>query len=148
MRVSPREIHVNDAEFFQTVFAAAAKHRTDIIPPRGLGQEGEQYCYQYSLDCAQLAQLDSIGSTRTHDIHQLRRKPLDRFMGYQNVVRIQSIIHDEIRTLDHKMSFLKGNGKPVRLDCVFTSFTGDIVGQIACGESPALLKGNDFTPEW
>lgn len=41
VRVAPHEIHINDAEFFQTVFAAAAKHRTDIIPPRGLGQEGK-----------------------------------------------------------------------------------------------------------
>ncbi|EMR65631.1 putative benzoate 4-monooxygenase cytochrome protein [Eutypa lata UCREL1] len=130
VRVAPHEIHANDAEFFQTVFAAAAKHRTDIIPPRGLGQD------------------DSIGSTPTHDMHQLRRKPLDKFMGQQNIVRIQSIIHDEIRTLDQRMSALKGTGKPVRLDCVFTSFTGDIVGHIACGESPALLEGKDFTPEW
>lgn len=41
IRVAPNEIHVNDAEFFQDVFATAARHRTDIIPPRGLGQEGE-----------------------------------------------------------------------------------------------------------
>lgn len=40
IRVAPNEIHVNDAEFFQDVFATAARHRTDIIPPRGLGQEG------------------------------------------------------------------------------------------------------------
>lgn len=81
-------------------------------------------------------------------MHQLRRKPLDKFMGQPNIVRRQSIIHDEIRTLDQKISALKGTGKPVRLDCVFTSFTGDIVGHIACGESPALLEGKDFTPEW
>lgn len=44
VRVAPHEIHVNDAEFFQNVFAAAAKHRTDIIPPRGLGQDGKTNC--------------------------------------------------------------------------------------------------------
>ncbi|KAK4061966.1 uncharacterized protein Triagg1_10129 [Trichoderma aggressivum f. europaeum] len=130
VRVAPNEIHVNDADFFQSVFVAAAKHRTDIIPPRGLGQD------------------DSIGSTPTHDMHQMRRKPLDKFMGRQNIVRLQHIIHEEIRTLDRKMAALKGTGKRVRLDCVFTAFTGDIVGQIACGESPALLEGEDFTPEW
>lgn len=81
-------------------------------------------------------------------MHQMRRKPLDKFMGRQNIVRLQHIIHEEVRTLDRKMAALKGSGKPVRLDCVFTSFTGDIVGQIACGESPALLEGTDFTPEW
>ncbi|KAM7200693.1 Cytochrome P450 monooxygenase sdnH [Naviculisporaceae sp. PSN 640] len=130
VRVSPHEIHVNDAEFFHTVFATEAKHRTDIIPPRGLGQE------------------DSIGSTKSHDMHQLRRKPLDKFMGQRNIVRQQSMIHEEIRVLDQAMSNLKGSGKPVRLDCVFTSFTGDIVGRLACGEAPQLLQGKDFTPEW
>jgi len=45
VRVAPNEVHVNDAEFFQTVFATAAKHRTDIIPPRGLGQDGKTNCH-------------------------------------------------------------------------------------------------------
>ncbi|KAM7216738.1 Cytochrome P450 monooxygenase sdnH [Rhypophila decipiens] len=130
VRVAPHEIHVNDAEFFHTVFATEAKHRTNIIPPRGLGQE------------------DSIGSTRSHDMHQLRRKPLDKFMGQRNIVRQQAMIHEEIRVLDQAMVVLKGNGKPLRLDCVFTSFTGDIVGRLACGETPALLQGKDFSPEW
>lgn len=69
-------------------------------------------------------------------------------MGQRNIVRQQSMIHEEIRVLDQAMSSLKGNGKPVRLDCVFTSFTGDIVGRLACGEAPQLLQGKDFTPEW
>ena len=81
-------------------------------------------------------------------MHQLRRKPLDKFMGRQNIVRIQSIIHEEIRLLDRKINDLKASGATLRLDCVFTSFTGDVVGYVACGESPALLQGKDFTPEW
>jgi hypothetical protein len=78
----------------------------------------------------------------------VRRKPIDKFLSRQNVVRIQSIIHDEIRTLDRKMMEAKETGLPVRLDAAFTAFTGDIVGHIACGESPQLLEGKDFTPEW
>jgi hypothetical protein len=44
VRVSPNEIHVNDANYVTTVFATAAKHRTDIIPPRGLGMDGKCTC--------------------------------------------------------------------------------------------------------
>lgn len=61
MRVAPHEIHVNDAEFFQTVFAAAAKHRTDIIPPRGLGQDGKS-----SSDLKTRLVPYSSGQTRFH----------------------------------------------------------------------------------
>ncbi|KAI0196450.1 putative benzoate 4-monooxygenase cytochrome P450 [Astrocystis sublimbata] len=130
VRVSPNEIHISDPDFMTTVFATAAKHRTDIIPPRGLGMD------------------DSIGSTPGHEAHAVRRKPLDKYLSRQNVVRLQSIIHDEIRLLDRKMIETKDTGVPVRLDCAFTAFTGDIVGHIACGESPQLLEGKDFTPEW
>lgn len=63
VRVAPNEIHVNDAEFFQTVFAAAAKHRTDIIPPRGLGQDGKINC-----DRKPLASFSS-GQTRFYWLH-------------------------------------------------------------------------------
>jgi hypothetical protein len=31
---------------------------------------------------------------------------------------------------------------------MFTSFTGDIVGEIACGENPSLLDAPASTPEW
>ncbi|GAW24070.1 hypothetical protein ANO14919_136500 [Xylariales sp. No.14919] len=130
VRVSPKEIHISDANFVTTVFATAAKHRTDIIPPKGLGMD------------------DSIGSTPGHDIHAVRRKPLDKYLSRQNVVRLQSIIHEEIRALERKMLEAQSTGVPVRLDCAFTAFTGDIVGHIACGESPQLLEGKDFTPEW
>jgi cytochrome P450 len=92
--------------------------------------------------------LDSVGFTADHDLHQQRRKPLDKFLSRQNIARLQSIIHDEIRTLDRKMLAAKDTGTAVRLDHVFTAFTGDIVGQIACGESPELLDGPNFTPEW
>ncbi|KAH8194088.1 hypothetical protein TruAng_011751 [Truncatella angustata] len=130
VRVSPWELHINDAGFIDTVFATAAKHRTDIIAPQGLGMD------------------DSVGSTAQHDVHQMRRKPLDKFLSRQNVVRIQSMIHDEIRVLDRKVAVAKGSGSALRLDHAFMAFTGDIVGQLACGESPRLLDGPGFTPEW
>ncbi|KAI1258583.1 putative benzoate 4-monooxygenase cytochrome P450 [Xylariaceae sp. FL1019] len=130
IRVGPNEIHINDAEYFLEVFASAAKHRTDIIPPKGLGMDA------------------SLGSTPGHELHAMRRKPLEKFLSRQNVQRLQSVIHEEVRVLDRKVAAAKGSGVPVRLDHAFTSFTGDIVGEIACGESPQLLNAPDFTPAW
>ncbi|KAI0866419.1 putative benzoate 4-monooxygenase cytochrome P450 [Xylaria cubensis] len=130
IRVGPDELHINDADYFLEVFASAAKHRTDIIPPRGLGMDA------------------SLGSTPGHELHQMRRKPLEKFLSRQNVQRIQTCIHEEIRTLDRKVLAAKGTGVPLRLDHAFMSFTGDIVGEIACGESPQLLDAPNFTPEW
>jgi hypothetical protein len=149
VRVSPWELHINDADFFTTVFATTANHRTDIIPPRGLGMDGTcTYPIDVIAPRLRLPKLDSLGSTPDHDTHQLRRRPLDKFLSRQNVVRIQSIIHDEIRILDQKLLAAKDTGTAVRLDHAFASFTGDIVGQVACGESPKLLAAPNFTPEW
>lgn len=81
-------------------------------------------------------------------MHQLRRKPLDKFLSRQNVSRLQPAIDEEIRILDSKVADAKGSGVQLRLDHMFTSFTGDIVGEIACGENPSLLSGPSSSPEW
>ncbi|TRX91612.1 hypothetical protein FHL15_007394 [Xylaria flabelliformis] len=129
IRVAPNEIHINDADYYLEVFASAAKHRTDGIPSLGLGIDA------------------SLGSTVGHELHQMRRKPLEKFLARQNIRRIQSCIHGGIRTLDRKLLAAKDTGVPVRLDHAFTSFTGDIIGEIACGESPELLNAPNFAPE-
>ena len=91
---------------------------------------------------------DSIGATGNFEMHQLRRKPLEKFLSRQNVTRLQHIIDQEIRILDAKVAAAKETGAQLRLDHMFTSFTGDIVGEVACGENPHLLGAPESSPEW
>lgn len=63
-------------------------------------------------------------------------------------MRLQHVIDGEIRTLDRKMMEAKGSNGQIRLDHMFAAFTGDVVGEVACGESPALLDAPASSPEW
>ena len=98
--------------------------------------------------CLCLRYTDSIGATGNFELHQLRRKPLEKFLSRQNVSRLQNVINEELRILDRKVSSAKNTGSQIRLDHMFTSFTGDIVGEVACGENPSLLDAPGSTPEW
>jgi hypothetical protein len=70
VRVSPWELHINDADYFTTVFATTANHRTDIIPPRGLGMDGT--C-TYSIDV--IAPRLRLTTTRFFRIYARPRYP-------------------------------------------------------------------------
>ncbi|KAI0517899.1 putative benzoate 4-monooxygenase cytochrome P450 [Xylaria bambusicola] len=132
VRVTPWELSINDAEFYNDVFASAKSHRTSIQASRRIG----------------LGLKDTILMSISHELHQQRRKPIESFFSRQGVTRVESVIHNEIRVLDDKLKDAKGSGTLVRLDHAFTSFSGDIIGELACGERPQLVNGSGFTPDW
>lgn len=73
---------------------------------------------------------------------------MENFFSKQSLARLESRIHHEARSLDEKLLHYAGTGAVVRLDHAFSCVTGDLAGQFACGENPALLEESDFSPEW
>lgn len=61
---------------------------------------------------------------------------------------MESVVHNEAQILDGKLLAVKGTGAMIRLDHAFSSFAGDVIGELACGDSPEMLAGDDFTPDW
>lgn len=92
--------------------------------------------------------VDAISITADHDVHEMRRKAVANFFSRQNVTRVESRVHNEVRMLDTKLRDLSGAGTTVALDHAFSAFTGDLVGQFTCGEHPQLLDGPELTPRW
>lgn len=135
MRVTPWELHIADADFYDELFTAAAKRRTDISPISNPTT--------FSLGCE-----GSLTSTPSHTLHRQRRKPLESFFSRQGIMRIESAIQDEVRVLESKFQSLKGTGTIVRLNSVYSSFAADVICRITCGESAELLQGPDFSPTW
>lgn len=151
VRVNPWELSINDAEYYNEVYVTAGKRRTnfDAGPRSGLGMQGEcQYTFMEGKKLNAFSRTDAISITADHDTHEMRRKAVANFFSRQNVTRVESRIHDNVRMLDAKLCDLRGTGTAVALDHAFSAFTGDLVGQFTCGEHPQLLDGPEFTPQW
>lgn len=73
---------------------------------------------------------------------------MENFFSKQSLARLESRIHHEARSLDEKLLHYAGTGAVVRLDHAFSCVTGDLAGQFACGENPALREESDFSLEW
>ncbi|KAI1869857.1 hypothetical protein JX265_003309 [Neoarthrinium moseri] len=131
VRVSPTELSIRDAEYYNDLYVLGGKRRTNLIAGNRAG----------------LGMSDAIATTVPHELHQLRRKAVENFFSKQSVTRLESRIHHEARSLDEKLLRYAGTGTIVRLDHAFSCVTGDLAGQFACGENPELLEGSEFNPE-
>ncbi|KAK5637596.1 hypothetical protein RRF57_013311 [Xylaria bambusicola] len=90
---------------------------------------------------------DSIPTTASHEIHHIRRKPVENFFSRLSVTRLETRIKDEAKSLDDKLLRLQGMGSIISLDHAFSCFTRDLAAHFACGDNPMLLEEPDFNPE-
>ena len=50
--------------------------------------------------------------------------------------------------LNQRILWLAGSGRVIRLDHVFSAFTGDVIGRICSETPPNLIQGEDFGRDW
>ncbi|KAF3808507.1 Cytochrome P450 monooxygenase sdnH [Colletotrichum gloeosporioides] len=132
VRINPRELVIQDADFYSQLYVPGGKRRTHTIMGMRAG----------------LGMSDAIATTSQHELHHMRRKAVEGFFSKQSVTRMESRIHHEARRLDEKLRQLSGNGQVIHLDHAFSCVTGDLAAQFACGESPELIEEFEFNPEW
>jgi hypothetical protein len=85
--------------------------------------------------------------TPGHELHHQRRRPIEKVFSRQSIISYEWVIHKEMSLLEDKL-LAADKATPLRLDHAFAAFAGDIIGELACGKSPELMNGADFTPAW
>ena len=53
-----------------------------------------------------------------------------------------------IEKLVGRLEALKGTNTVIRLDHVFSAFSGDVIGRICCEDKEDFLDDPNFAPEW
>ncbi|KAL4884660.1 putative cytochrome P450 [Aspergillus karnatakaensis] len=132
LRINPHEIVINDADFYNRVYVTSSTRRT-IIPARyktGINLEG------------------ATTLTQNHEQHRRHRKLLEPFFSRQGIDRIESVLAEEAKLLDNHLKDLKGSGKVIRLDYVFSAFAGDVVERICCDNPQLKINHPEFGKAW
>ncbi|KAL5385758.1 hypothetical protein DPSP01_004541 [Paraphaeosphaeria sporulosa] len=148
IRCSPWEISINDAEYYTKLYVPAGiRHTNSMVQRFGFGLESESL-YSAVIPSSVLNHKDTIATTSDHDLHQLRRRPLEKYLSRQGIMQVEAVIHEKTRLLDERLSAMRGTGSVVRLDQAYSAYLGDITIELTVGESSRMLEEADFAPEW
>jgi len=86
--------------------------------------------------------------TEDHDLHRIRRKPLDPFFSRKAVQSYESMIIDELKLLDGRFQAMKGTGTIVNMEHVYAAVIGDLIGSVTLVDPSSLVMDPDFSPDW
>lgn len=127
VRINPNDVHINDPEFIDEVFAGGTKKRDKnkiIVRMFGLPE--------------------STVSTLPHDLHRMRRGALNPFFSKQSIRRLEPIIQNVLQKLLGILDDFRKEQKPTPMSLIFKAVTSDIISEYAFGESGNCLGMKNF----
>ncbi|KAE8391134.1 cytochrome P450 [Aspergillus alliaceus] len=132
VRVTPREIHIKDPDYYSTVYAGPGRHRNKDPWFSFIG---------FPL---------SIFSTDGYELHRERRKVMGQFFKKNAIVEFEPVIQANVQSLCRHFSTAAKTHKPLELHAAFQTFTSDTVSQHAFGRSNGFhrLEEPEITATW
>ncbi|KAJ5603009.1 hypothetical protein N7537_005965 [Penicillium hordei] len=132
LRINPREIHIMDPSFYDTVYGGPLNKR-DRLPS----------FIQNGLPLTTF-------ETAPHGLHRKRRKLLSPFLSTQSVTALQPVIEERLDLVCSHLSGRVGTGEVLDLHSLFASFAADVMSTYILGPaySYAYLDKAEITDEW
>lgn len=131
VRVNPYEIHVNDPEFFNEIYASSSRPRN-------------KYEWHSKSSTSQL----SFAFTPEHSLHRLRREPLNAYFSKRSIMGLEPMIAQKVERLCVRLEQHRESGVPVNLSSAFTALTVDIISECCYADSFNYLDQDEFASEW
>ncbi|KAH8896133.1 putative cytochrome P450 [Thozetella sp. PMI_491] len=133
VRINPWELTVRDGEFHSTLYVPGSVRRSQIFPRSRAGIGIDAGSHPVSED---------------HDLHRIRRKPLDPFFSRRSVQGYEYMIINELKRLESRLSGLRGSGTIINMEHVYAAVIGDLIGAVSLVEAPDLVLDERFSPDW
>ncbi|KAI9806985.1 MAG: hypothetical protein M1833_002643 [Piccolia ochrophora] len=127
VRINPFELHVNDPEFYEEVYAGTTR-TTD----------------KWHWSAKMFGDGGSGFSTVPHELHRRRRAALSPFFSKRSVHRVEPLIQKAVDNLCTRLSEFQELGEPVHLGYGWSAFTADVITDYSFGKSFDLLKTPDL----
>jgi len=105
VRILPDELHINDPDFYDTIYAPASKQRDKYERWVQIG-----------------GSTTSSFATVRHDQHRVRRAALNPFFSEQSVTRLGPMIMSKMQRLCERFRSLADTSAVIQLDAAFMFF--------------------------
>lgn len=130
MRISPFELHIDDPEYYETLYS--------LNSPRDK--------YYWFISYANVS--GSTFGTLDHSLHRLRRSAVAPYFSKQKIQRRESIIRSKVEKLCSRIKEFSGTGNPLHIQYAYSCFTTDVVTEYTCPRCWDFLDVPDLFPDW
>jgi cytochrome P450 len=132
VRITPREIHINDPEFYDEIYAPSSRRR----------EKDPAYVTLTTVS-------KSMISTINHDHHRFRRNILNTFFSKRSVVELTPMIQERVHKLIQRLEGFhtaqdKQGQAVLKVDDAFTALTADIITYYSYGKLWGFLEDENF----
>ncbi|KAB8220459.1 cytochrome P450 [Aspergillus novoparasiticus] len=130
VRISPYELHIDDAEYYETLYSRDAPRDKSLHLTGMFGEPASAF------------------GTVDHRRHRIRRQPMNPFFSQQRIRQLEPMLRDMVDKLCDGLRAWKDRHTPLHMYHPFNAFTTDVVVQYTMGDSFHYLDDPDFSPQW
>jgi cytochrome P450 len=132
VRVNPHELHVNDPEYIDVVFAGGPSIKRD----------------KYRWIKRMAAAPDSFIATIPHEHHRKRRAPLSPYFSKARVRQLEPVIQSGLKKLMSRIETSRRVGEVIPLTLAYQAMASDIITEYCFGTSTNNLDKEDYNKEF
>ncbi|CZR51463.1 related to trichodiene oxygenase cytochrome P450 [Phialocephala subalpina] len=134
VRINPDEVHCTDPNFIDEIYPVSGRKRN------------KPYWHVKNLVGPALT---AGFSTQDHDLHRLRRVPLQKIFSKATIANLEPVIHDLAQQLCNKL-LAQADSKRGSFDltAAYSCYTSDVVASYCFGESFGFLEQESFEPNF
>lgn len=125
VRINPREVHINDVDFYDQIYASGSQHPRNKI--RFMATHDE-----------------SMFDTYDADMHRYRRAAMSVSFSKSSIRALEPVIRGTVEQLCSRIRAFVGTGAVVNMKELYSGLTMDVIGQYCFGESMDNLKQEQF----
>jgi cytochrome P450 len=127
VRISPREVHVSDPDFYDEIYAPSSRRR----------EKDPKWLPIFSIR-------ESMITTVGHEHHRFRRNILNNFFSKRSVMDLTPFLEERVQKLIQRFQEFYHSRSPVQLDDAFSALTADIITYYCYGKVWGFLEDKDF----
>ncbi|CRG92056.1 Sterol 26-hydroxylase, mitochondrial [Talaromyces islandicus] len=128
VRIAPDEVHILDADFWETLFSRAG--RVD----------------KYSWMSNRFGNETSVLTTAAHDLHRVRRNALNPYFSRQRILGLQHTIRQKLSIFVSQIREHANAGMPVTINRGYMAFSEDVIMHYCFGYDYDTLRKPAWTP--
>jgi cytochrome P450 len=130
IRINPQQLHFNDADFHDDIYAGASRPRD------------KSTFEHFEKEPGQMSR--SVIMTIKHDTHRMRRAPLEKFFSKRTIRELEPVLTSRIELYCDRLERHHKDGTIVSLSDLYAGLTMDIISEYCFGIDPGCAKEPDY----
>ncbi|KAJ5392278.1 hypothetical protein N7509_007768 [Penicillium cosmopolitanum] len=126
VRITPREIHIKDAEFYDQIYCTGSRKR----------EKDPQFVSGFVSP-------QSVITTIDHDLHKKRKNMIQNFFSKASITEIEYHILQKMEKVAYRFHDACRTGEILLMESIFSGLTADVITLYAFGTSYDYLENRE-----